>query len=327
MSCLDNIIGVKKPCSTYNVPSLSGYFVQDYPGITLQSAANNADEKTLSGYEYLKDLVRRAMMRLNNDLLAYINNEYKVNSIRKSVWKSGEYVKPYTVVPSGTAGQQRGIYFAKKQTRCRFYKLHLSRVRIYSNYTGTTVLKITDVDAGIVYNPSIELVAGEVVEFDLNLSILGDECRVTLDSAIPVYSNKPFCGDGCGGTIVSDAVSVRGIDNGSLQKTEAFGIDADILVKCDISKLICDLASDNIIGQAAYELCGAMFYDEMTKSSRFNYLTIYKGEELADQASAGFSAYRNYMQSALNGMKNYLVQKDGGCKCIDCGGVKVLTNI
>jgi hypothetical protein len=70
-----------------------------------------------------------------------------------------------------------------------------------------------------------------------------------------------------------------------------------------------------------------MFYDEMTKSSRFNYLTIYKGEELADQASAGFSAYRNYMQSALNGMKNYLVQKDGGCKCIDCGGVKVLTNI
>lgn len=327
MSCFENIIGVKKPCSTDNIESLSGYFINDYPGISLQTASNIADEETLTGYNYLKDLVRRAMIRLNNDLLSFINSEYRVNSIKSSNWKSGNYNVPYTIIPAGTAGQQRGVYFAKKNVKCQLYKLHISRVRIYSAYSGQVTLKIADVGAGITYNPTVELVAGEVKEFELNLAIVGNECRVTIDASIPVYSNKPNCGSGCGGTPISEDVTVNGISNGVTQKTECYGIEVDILVKCDISKLACDMASDMIIGQAAYELCGAMFYDEMTKTNRLNYLTIYKGDELKEQAAAGFESYRNYMENAFKGLRTYLVSKDGGCKCIDCSGVQIKSNV
>lgn len=326
MSCLNNIIGVKNPCDNDNVESLSGYNITDYPGISLQSAANVADEKTVSGYNYLVDLVRRAMLRLNNDLLSYINSEYRVNTIKTSEWKTGNWIVPYVIVPGGIAGQQRGIYFQKKNVNCQLYKLHIARVRIYSNYTGTTDLKITDPGGGLTYTVPINLVAGEVKEFNLNLQLMGNESRVTLDSSIPVYSNKPSCGNGCGGQPISDAVNVYGIDNGVTQKTESFGIEVDILVKCDISKLVCDMASDKIIGQAAFELCGAMFYDEMVKSPRLNYLTIYKGDDLAEQAKAGFQSYRNYMENAFAGLKNYISGKDGGCKCIECGGVIVQSN-
>lgn len=327
MNCLNNIIGIQDPCSTDAPVTLSGYLGTDYPGISLQTAANVADEKTKSGYEYLKDLRRRAMMRLNNDLLSYINNEYKVNSIKRSLWKSGNYNIPATVISAGTAGQQRGVYFQKKQIECNLYKLFITRVRIKSNYTGDTILKVADVGANISYPIPVTLTAGTEEEFEIEIPIYGDEVRVTLPSDIPVYSNKPMCGAGCGNTVISDAVLVYGIDNGTTQRIECYGIEVDILVKCDLSKLICDMASDKIIGQAAFELFGAMFYDEATKTSRMNYLTIYKGEDLAKQAAAGFESYRNYMANAFAGLRNYLVSKDGGCGCIDCGGVQIKANV
>lgn len=327
MSCLNNIIGVKNPCDADNIESLSGYMINDYPGISLQTASNLADEEVLTGYNYLVDLVRRAMIRLNNDMLSYINNEYRVNTIKASEWKSGVWNVPYTVIAAGTAGEQRGVYFVKKNLNCQLYKLHIVRVRVFSNYTGITNLRITDPGVGLVYNTPITLVAGEVQEFNLNHQLLGNESRVTLDSSIPVYSNKPYCGSGCGGTPISDSVNVYGISNGVEQKIEAYGIEVDILTKCDISKIVCDMASDKIIGQAAFELCGAMFYDETITSDRLNYQKIYKSEELSSRALAGFESYRNYMQNAFNGLKNYLTSKDGGCKCIECGGVQVRTNV
>lgn len=327
MTCLDKIIGVKNPCNDDVVETLSGYLINDYPGITLQTASNMADEEMLTGYKYLKDLVRRAMMRLENDMLSYINNNYRVNTIKQSVWATGVFNTPQSIIQGGTAGQQRGVYIQKKMLHCKLYKLYINSITIYSNFTGKTTLKIADVDAGVSYNPQINLVAGEVLEFVINKAISGNEARITLDSSIPVYSTKTLCGVGCVNTPISDAVRVYGIDNGNPVQLESYGIIADVLVKCDLSNLICDMASDKIIGQAAYELCGAMFYDEMTKQDRLNYLTIYKGDELKQQAMAGFDAYRNYMENSFKGLQNYLVSKDGGCKCIDCSGVKIKANI
>lgn len=327
MNCLNNIIGVKDPCSNSEPVSLSGYNITDYPGISLQTAANVADEKTLSGYEYLKDLVRRAMIRLNNDLIAYINSEYEVNTIKRSYWKTANFNTPYTIVPVGSASEQRGTYFEKKSPECQLYKLFIARIRIMSGYSGDTILTINDVNKGIAYPVPITLEAGTEQEFEIEVPIQGNEVRVTLPSNIPVYSNKPMCGAGCGNTAISDAVLVYGIDNGSLNKLESFGIEVDILVKCDLSRLICDMAADKLIGQAAFELAGAMFYDEATKTSRMNYLTIYKGDQLAQQAAGGFESYRNYMDNAFKGLRNYIVQKDGGCRCVDCGGVQIRSNV
>lgn len=326
-SCIDNIIGVKNPCDTEVTESLSGYFITDYPGITLQSAANIADEKTKSGYEYLKDLVRRAMLRLNNDILMYINTEFITNSIKASTWETGTFEYPYTTVAAGDANIQRGLYFRKKDLTCKLYKMFLENIRIFSAETVTTTLKIIDV-GHTEYAPTINLVADEIKEFDLNIVLQGNECIISLPGNIEVYHNKPSCGIGCGGSPISDCVAVNGyMDNADLQSSEAYGIEADVLCKCDFSKLICEMANDKIIGQAAYELCGAMFYDEMTKTNRMNYLTIYKGEELANQASAGFSMYKQTLNNAFAGFERYLAKKDAGCGCIECEGASILSNV
>jgi hypothetical protein len=70
-----------------------------------------------------------------------------------------------------------------------------------------------------------------------------------------------------------------------------------------------------------------MFYDEMVKNHRLNYLTIYQGDQITQQAAAGFDAYRGYLTNAMQAVRQYIVNSDGGCKCIDCSGVQVKTNV
>lgn len=323
-TCLENIIGIKAPCADAVLP-ISGYYITDYPGITLQSASNTADEKTLTGYNYLVDLRRRAMLRLNNDILSYINREYKVNTFISDSYKSGELILPFSTNIVGSSSQRRGTVISTRKTWCRFQKMVVNRVRIYSNYTGDTVLKISDVSAGVSYSIPIELEAGVGNEFVINKPITGREVQITLPSDIEVYKVKPECG--CGGKPKNEFLEFSGLNNGVVNTSEAYGIEVDMTLKCDLSTLVCDMAHDGIIGQCAYELCGAMFYDEITKNNRLNYLTIYKSEEIKLQAQAGFEAYTNYMNSALLGMRNYLVNSDGNCGCIDCSGVKILSNV
>lgn len=324
MSCIDEIIGIKAECDGADTESLSGYFITDYPGITIQSASNYNDEKTVTGFKYLQDLRRRAMLRLNNDIQAYIASTYRVNAIESNLWRTGEW--DGTTIASGTSGQRRGIVIYKQKPQCRMYKIVIKSVKIYSNENIDTTLRLADTN-GTVYSKPITLLSGVVNEFIINKQFEGVEVQVTLPSDIAVYGNKPNCGTGCGGTKANECLRVAGLNNGVANTTQSYGIELDTICKCDLSTLVCDLATNNLIGQSAYELCGAMFYDEMIKNHRMNYLTIYQGEEIKAQAQAGYEAYRGYLQNALSGLKRYLANNDGGCNCVDCSGIQVKSNV
>lgn len=324
MSCINEIIGIKANCAGADTESLSGYFITDYPGITIQSASNYNDEKTVTGFKYLQDLRRRAMLRLNNDIQAYIASTYRVNAIESNIWRTGEWDS--TIINAGVVGQQRGIVIYKQKPQCRMYKIVVKSVKIYSNETINTTLRLADTN-GVVYTKAISLEQGVVNEFIINKQFEGNEIQITLPSNISVYGNKPNCGVGCSGTKSNECIRVAGLNNGIANTTQSYGIELDTICKCDLSTLVCDLATNNLIGQSAYELCGAMFFDEMIKNHRLNYLTIYQGEEIKTQALAGFNAYKGYLENALSGIKRYLTNNDGGCNCVDCSGVQLKTNV
>ena len=258
MNCLENIIGIKAKCDGADTESLSGYFITDYPGITIQSASNYNDEKTITGFEYLVDLRRRAMLRLNNDIQAYIASNYRVNTIPSNLWSTGTFGT--STINAGTSGQRRGLVIYKQNPKCRFKKIVITKVRIYSNYTGDAVLKIADTN-GVSYNPVVSLVAGEINEFTLNLTIEGNEVQITLPSDISVYTNTPSCGVGCQGTLKNECVRVNGLNNGQTNTTEAYGIDVSTICKCDLSTLIFQTADANEGMTAFVEKRPATFKD------------------------------------------------------------------
>lgn len=324
MSCANNILGIRSACATDEAP-LSGLYLTDYPGISIQSASNVADEKTKTGHDYLVDLRRRAMIRLNADIQTFIATNYRSKSFVSNSYGSGEYNLPYSTIAAGTAGQRRGLVVGKLKTWCRFHKIVINRIRIYGAYTGDVALHIADVYGGVTYTPTISLEEGVIKEFELNKIIQGNEVQITLPSDIAVYSSKPDCG--CGGRPKNEYFAFNGLSNTTVMASESYGITADISLKCDFGTLICDMVADGILGMAAFELCGAMFYDEMTKNNRINYLTIYNSEQIKEQAIAGFDAYNKRMESAMSGFARYLTTLDGNCGCIDCGGVQIKSNI
>ena len=324
MSCLNNIIGIRSACATDEAP-LSGLYLTDYPGITIQSASNVADEKTKTGHDYLVDLRRRAMIKLNADIQSHIATNYRSKSFVSNSFGSGDYNVPYATIAAGTAGQRRGLVIGKLKTWCRFHKIVINRIRIYSAHTGDIALHIADVYGGVTYTPTVSLEAGVIKEFELNKVIQGNEVQITVPSDILVYSSKPDCG--CGGRPKNEYFVFNGLSNTTVVASESYGVTCDVSLKCDFSTLVCDLVSDGIMGMAAFELCGAMFYDEMTKNNRVNYLTIYNSDQIREQAIAGFAAYKERMESAMSGFARYLTTMDGNCGCIDCGGVQVKSNI
>jgi hypothetical protein len=328
MACLDNIIAIKDPCTgVSDVTPLSGYHINDYPGITMQFAANAADERTQTGLKFLQDVRRRAMMKLNADIKAYINSEYRVNSIPFDVYKAAEFVTPSTVGTTGSAGNRRGVVVSKVKVWCRLFKMCVTRVRIYSNQTIDTTLRVTDVGTGTAYNVAVSLVAGNITTLNLNKVLEGVEVQVTLPSDISLYSAKPNCGCNADKSyLLTQGISYSG-GSYTLNSNETYGIEVDMILKCDLDSVVCDMATDGLIGQAAYELCGAMAYDELLRNNRMNYLTIYKAEEIKAQAQAGFEAYRDYMDKAMMGMRQYLTRMDGGCKCVDCSGLQIKSNV
>lgn len=328
MACLDNIIGIKDPCTGIaDVTPLSGYYISDYPGITTQFAANAADERTQTGKRFLEDVRRRAMMKLNNDVKAYINSEYRVNSIPFDIYRASEFITPATTLTAGSSGDRRGVVVSKVKTWCRLFKMCLTRIRVYSNQTIDTTLRITDVGTGTAYNVAVSLVAGNITTLNLNKVLEGVEVQVTLPSDISLYSAKPNCGCNSDKSyLITQGISYSG-GSYTLNSNETYGIEVDMILKCDLDSVVCDMATDTLIGQAAYELCGAMAYDELMRNNRMNFLTIYKAEEIKEQAQAGFQMYRDYMDKAMMGMRQYLTRMDGGCRCVDCSGVQIKTNV
>lgn len=324
VSCIENIVGVHGVCGGADTESLSGYYITDYPGITIKNAANYNDEKTVTGYNYLLDVRRRAMMRLNSDVISYINANYRVNTIPQEAWHTGVYKN--TTLIAGTAGQKRGIVAYKQRPECKFYKIVLTKIRLKLNYTGSVVVTINDT-AGYSYSATTSVNAGVIKELVLNKTIEGNEVQILLPSDVSVYNTTVNCGVGCGGSPKNKCVRVNGVSNGSLNTSEGFGISADFLCQCDLTKVTCDLATNNLIGQAAYELCGAMFYDEALKNGRLNYMTIYAGEEIKQMAADAFSRYEQYLNNAFLGLKNYLTRNDGNCGCVDCAGVVIKSNV
>lgn len=326
MACFENILGIKPNCDCgESGEPKSGYYISDYAGITLQGAANIADETYHSGIEFLKGIRDKAMRKMQNDLLAYINLNFKTNNMIGYEWCSGKKYNTNTISPAPTL--KRGILLEKKNAKCSLTKMFIQRIRVKTNFTGQTDLFVADL-GGVLTTYTIDLVAGAITEIEVELPVIGDEVKIYIDGSVEVYSNKIDCQ--CRGGSSSKCAKVKGFTESAsitLNTSEGYGIEADVICQCDYTNILCDLSMDAILGQAAYELAGAMYYEESLRTTRFNWMTIYNKEQIEQQVQVGFEAYKNYMENAMLGLRQFVVNADGGCGCIDCSKIERKANI
>lgn len=310
--CLNDIISVPD-CD--NEESLSGFSVNDLPGITIKSAAQVASEKFMSGINLIKDAKRRAILQVRNDVVTFLQANGYVPSIARGVWSTLDK-RDGSLKAATSLGDYRGIVVKSQQKNCLIRKIHLPAVYVKANYTGSLTLVIEDGEKSYTY--AFDSVAGSISKVYVNFTAETDEVYILLPDTVDVYSVTPNCQCGGRSTPKSDCAKVMGYYNGIETKSEGFGIWADVVCKCDYDNLLCYLATNGMLGEIVLYKTGVNIMDESIKTDRLNYFTTYKRDEAEATKAEWSNIYAEKWNTLIQALPNVLPTIDK-CGCIDCG--------
>lgn len=317
MSCLDNIISIPTGCGD-DTPSLSGFAITDLPGITIKQSANIASEKFVSGMNLLKDARRRAVLQVRNDLVTFLQTNGYVPSTTQSIWSTLDK-RDGSIKLATSLGDFRGIVIKAQQKNCGIRKIHIPYVYVKADHTGVLVLRIEDGEKS--YPFTFDSVSGSISKVAVNFTAEGDEIHILLPDVIDVYSVLPNCQCGGSTTPKSNCAKVVGYYNGIETKGEGFGIWADVQCKCVYENLLCQLATDGLMGEIVLYKTGANIMDERVKTDRINYFTTY-GLEAAEKTKAEWeNEYVTKWNTLIESLPRLLPRMDK-CGCIECGSYR-----
>lgn len=104
MSCFTGFIGAKG-CS--GITSESGLYINNLPGVTLQSLDMVANSEQATFVNVFRDIELRAGMKLENDIITYLKKRYKLKNITQSI-NFGKRIDPQ-VTPTPSTDEWRGF--------------------------------------------------------------------------------------------------------------------------------------------------------------------------------------------------------------------------
>jgi hypothetical protein len=316
-NCLDNIISIPDGCSEPET-SLSGFAITDLPGVSIKQSAAIADEKFVTGIDLLKDARRRAILQIRNDLVAFLQGNGYVPQLVQRIWSTLDR-RDGTLKPATNLGDHRGIVVKAQKKNCLLRKIHIPYVYVKADHTGSLVLRIEDGENS--YPFAFESVAGSISKVAVNFTAETDEVYLLLPDTLDVYSVVPNCQCGGSTTPKSDCAKVVGYYNGIETKSEGFGVWADVQCKCDYAYLLCQLATEGMMGEIVLYKTGINIMDERLKTDRLNHFTIY-GREEAESIKAEWTRIYNEKWNTLITSLPALLPRMDKCGCIECGNYR-----
>ncbi len=316
-NCLDNLISIPDDCGE-TPASLSGFAITDLPGITIKQSAAIASEKFVSGINLLRDARRRAVLQVRNDLISFLQGNGYVPSVVQSVWSTLDK-RDGSIKLATSLGDFRGIVLKAQQKNCLLRKLHIPYVYVKADHTGALVLRIEDGEHS--YPFTFDSVAGSISKVAVNFTAETDEVHILLPDLVDVYSVLPNCQCGGSTTPKSNCAKVAGYYNGIETKGEGFGIWADVQCKCDYSYLLCQLATDGLMGEVVLYKTGINIMEERIKTDRLNYFTTYGLPEAEKTLEAWTAAYTEKWNTLIAALPTLLPRMDK-CGCLECGNYR-----
>lgn len=318
--CLDNLISIKGLCD--NDESISGVDLFDLPGMSIEKASAAAGAKAVSGKNLLIDKVRIATLKMKNDLMTFLHGNGYIPNLTTNIFKTGEPPKRPSLIDPANGGQYRGIQIRGAYgNTCIMKKLFVSQVYIKSNLTGAAVMRVED--GNDIYDYDIQLHAGQTDIITINFTAKYTNINILLADTLGVYSVEPNCGCGTQSNGCAKTVGLSGAVTTNLQ---GYGIYADVQCICDYDEMLCKFVKMGILGEILKYGAGIEIMDEITKSDRLNYFTIY-GKEAAQETKIEWSGeYANLWNTFIKSLYKILPGIDR-CGCIDCGGTQIKSNV
>lgn len=324
MSCLDNIIQIGD-CDT---ASLSGLDLFDAPEISLKTLADTANEEYVSGLALANAKYDLAKTLVKNDVISALALNNITPIINDTYYQTGTF-KTGTVLTAAALERGQTIYRTSQRGTLRKMIIHTIKVYPFATVNGVN-LRIYDSypndGTGTVTTYSVNLVANQVNEFDVDYTVLGRYARVVLDdTSVAVASSYLTCMTGCGGSLPNDCGFTKGW-NGTkeISAKEGYGIIVDFSCRCDYDELLCGLAR-TFIGEIVWLKTRILLMQEHLKTDRLNNWIVYDRTEAKDFLNDLENEYQTKWNVFYKSMPTLLTTYRDDC--LQCKGIQWKANI
>lgn len=301
LTCLDNIVGVK--CTPGATDSLSGFYIDSLPFMSVAKASNMADKEYLSGVKLLKDKIDFATKLVVADLQVKMMPYFRMNKTIDELLVG--YFKNTYLTQSAA---QRGAKIRVKNSR--FLKLRVSAVRVRileANYSGQ--LKIIDGGKTYVYNYTTDA-NGEVTVY-VNFTAETREIYVVMEDAnitpVDTYVRKNCnCYNNASEFLIAHG------SNAGANAMNAYGLEVQVTAECDNNALTCIIAHHlglPILYKSAIEIL-----KEYKGSSRLNSITLLIDKDKIDEELANnYKSYNKYFSTLVKQLPELFKRVDDIC--------------
>jgi len=326
MACIDNIVSIGL-CD--DEVSTSGYTLMSAAGMSPLNSEKVATEQYGKGMTLLQVKKTLAIRTVRNDFIGVLQANNIASTIVDRVYDSSVF---NINVDMGTYAGYRGvkIHGVNSGRRGGLRKLIIRTIQCYPLSSGAGELTILDYESGVPVTTSIAVtfVADRINTFTLPTPYvaLSKDIAVVIDnSEINFASARISCKRGCNG-VNNPCAWADGFNGVNDVRDEGYGINVQFECSCDYESLMCDF-SKAFIGELIWLKWQEYFFEEQYKTNRFNGWTTYNRDNIWDDVIPDL---RNRYAQKYNAMVSgglFEMLKAYGDECLNCRGVRVVTNV
>lgn len=330
LSCLDNIIGISPTCVSANFPApRSGLYVTDLEGITVALASKIVSGEDVNGVNLLKKKIDFAVGLVWDDMYLYLKDYFKINEylnfITAGNFTPNRFLSPFNAY--------RGLQIKKIKRDSRM--VTIKRVKILSGTTLNNV-ELRIIDGTYQTSIPVNLIAGQILEVELNYKAIFDEVYITLDNALisvsegTIDENNSKGGCGCRNTyttVKSPNSPETGIQvlgwSGAATDNKSYGLSVDIEMKCEIEKFACTIA-DSLKYILLYK-AGIEIVKEWMHSNRVTQATTVDVDQAVYLLDSWQKIYDSKYKTFVDRIRPLI--NSLGDPCVECKGVSYVYQI
>lgn len=310
--------------------STSGFTLMGAPGMSPKNAGNTTTEQYNNSLDLLDTIKANAIRIVRTDFNAFLQSNRVATAITNRSYDSATFnVSKNMGFYAGLRGQT--LFPTQRYQEGNMRQLRITAVETYCLVGGAGEIVIADFDKGVpvetTFSTTFTANTKQVHELPTPYTATSGQVSVLIDNtSLAFCSSKVICGIGCGGTPKNPCAKVDGWSGEEFVRKEGYGINVIFSCDCDYDKLICDLTSA-FTGELIWYKMQELFYEETYKSNRFTGWTVYNQEQIVKQIIPDLqNKYNSKFNSMVSGglldiLKTY--QDD----CLDCRGVRWMTNI
>jgi hypothetical protein len=246
--CLKDLVGLHARCEAGKPAPKTGLYVDELAGITFETithiANRDVNETGILTFEHIYqsatlEMCSEVLDKLSSQANLIVNNDLHARHIG--------YLNSNTYNP--VANKMRGIRIRKRITNSPMQVIYINTINVLTNSTGTATVTIYERDNSVL-SETVDVFPG--LEATINLDyqtdctdikiLMANNQLETADTWVAERNNisVPCCG-GCAYT--NDKYLEIAGWNGTGNDSKTFGLSADVGVRCDATRLFCNLSA------------------------------------------------------------------------------------